>query len=150
MVPWRRKLNRKLKRFIEDSYLKLAIAECFVARLDASIRDRVVAKFQGKPRISGTGLLNVIAEYTGSVWINLSGELTLKMMPALSIKAASSCRAVPNLHVIVIVIITYNNVARVQTPAPVAARSRPKRYHCDHHGPKNTHDSRDYLVMNGQ
>lgn len=82
-------------------------------------------------------------EHADSIWINLSGELTMKLLPALSLRVASLHRA------------TYptrrdNNAAHSRTPALVVARRRPKHYNCDHHGPNNTHDTRDCLVINGQ
>lgn len=69
---------RQLGRFIEDTYPRRAIAGQFVARLKPSIRDTVVAKYEGKSKDKWFGLLDSITEYAESVWMSLSGEQSMK------------------------------------------------------------------------
>lgn len=75
------------------------------------------------------------------MWIKLSGELAVKLMPALSIGAASPRRATSPPQ--------QDNHAGPTSPGS-ASRNRAKRFNCDHHGPNNTHDTPDCMVINGQ
>lgn len=138
---------RQLERIIEDTYPKQAIAERYVNRLDIHIRDIVRTKFQGKIKDIWYDLLDTIAECAESVWMNHASDLTAKTLQSLSFRNESYNQdTLP----------TQQSSGRTDGLYQTSAATRPKydleskHFNCDHHGPNNTHETRDCLVLNGQ
>lgn len=83
---------RLLEPHIIDSYPKRAITKWYFEKLDANIRDIIIARFQGKIMEKWYELLHDIAEYADSLWVIRSGapllRLVMTCMPMLSTRCA--------------------------------------------------------------
>lgn len=130
---------RQVERYIGKTYHQQAIAKRFVEWLDDSIRGRVLLRFEGEPKDQGYSMLEQIAGCAEDIWMNRLTDGTSSALQKMDING----RTVRNDRSPV-------RPTTNQRQPTEGSRIHDKKFHSSHHGPNNTHDSLDFLVLNGQ